>query len=352
MKSTELAALLFVALWLQHMTKVAPFPASLNIQYEKIQRIKKPQKILSNKQKLFPDNMKIEETPQTDDAGIEYDHIQKRHTVSKLQWDSLQKAEVIPPINNKFFSEYGVLFQDHGYLMSGLKKAFLFITVDIPKKRHIKEINLDLPDCADWAERNLRHWQGTQINVPEIRELIHQQVCGDMQRTFRELKNDIDEAWQNLTHQIEQQIPSFVPNPIIHTTYGDAVMLNNGEKWYSKHKPDRMKRAVPIGLILTSINVVGGLAMKGADVYNNWCRNSAMAEAMDVLIENDRRFHDRMIRLEDNIGLMASATATGFKEVNEGFHNLNSSVQRGLYKVDSMMNQTEQKFKQTHETLK
>ena len=300
---------------------------------------------------MFPDNMEIEQIPQTNDAGIQYDHIQKRHTVSKLQWDSLQKTEVIPPINNKFFPEYGVLFQDHGYLMSGLKKSFLFVTVDIPKKRHIKEINLDLPDCADWAERNLRHWQGTQINVPEIRELIHQQVCGDVHHTFRELKTDIDEAWQNLTYQVDQQIPSFVPNPIIHMTYGDAVVLNNGEKWYSRYKPHRMKRAIPVGVILTAINVIGGLSLKGADVYNNWRRNSAMSEAMNVLIENDKRFHERMICLEDDVGLMASATATGFKEVNEGFRNLNISVQRGLYKVDNMMNQTEQRFKQTHETL-
>ena len=241
MKTTELAALLFVALWLQHVTKVAPFPATVNIQYEKIQKIKKPQKTTSHRRKLFPDDMQIEENPQTADAGIHYDHIQKRHMVSKFQWDSLQKTEVIPPINNKFFPEYGVLFQDHGYLMSGLKKSFLFVTVDIPKKRHIREINLDLPDCADWAEHNLRHWQGTQINVPEIQELIHQQVCGDVHRTFRELKTDIDEAWRNLTYQVEQQIPSFVPNPIIHTTYGDAVLLNNGEKWYSRYKPDRMK---------------------------------------------------------------------------------------------------------------
>ena len=109
MKTTELAALLFVDLWLQYVTKVAPFPASVNIQYEKIQKIKKPQKMTSHRRKLFPDDMKIEEIPQTDDAGIHYDHIQKRHAVSKFKWDSLQKTEVIPPINNKFFPEYGVI---------------------------------------------------------------------------------------------------------------------------------------------------------------------------------------------------------------------------------------------------
>ena len=49
-----------------------------------------------------------------------------------------------------------------------------------------------------------------------------------------------------------------------------------------------MKCAVPISVILTAINVIGGLSLKGADVYNNWRRNLAMSEAMNVLIENDK----------------------------------------------------------------
>ena len=122
--------------------------------------------------------------PRDNDQGIHYDNRQKRHMVSKFQWDSLRKAEVIPPVNNKFFPEYGVLFQDHSYLMSGLKKAFLFVTVDIPKERHIKNVQLNLPECDEWAGRNLRHWKGTQIDIPEIRELIHQHVCADVHQTF------------------------------------------------------------------------------------------------------------------------------------------------------------------------
>ena len=38
-------------------------------------------------------------------------------------------------------------------------------------------MQLNLPECDEWAARNLRHWQGTQIDVPKIRELIHQHVC-------------------------------------------------------------------------------------------------------------------------------------------------------------------------------
>ena len=69
------------------------------------------------------------------------------------------------------------------------------MTVDILKKRHIKEMQFDLPDCDEWAERNLRHWQGTRRDMLHIRKLIHQHVCADVNHTFRQLKKDIDEAW-------------------------------------------------------------------------------------------------------------------------------------------------------------
>ena len=73
----------------------------------------------------------------------------------KEEWDKLQKEHIIPLANSKFFPEYGVLFNDHGYLLPGLKKTYLFVAVEVPKKRHIKRIVLNLPDCDDWAGRNL-----------------------------------------------------------------------------------------------------------------------------------------------------------------------------------------------------
>ena len=76
-----------------------------------------------------------------------------------------------------------------------------------------------------------------------------------------------------------------------------------------------------------------------------------MDSVVKVLIENDRRFHDRMIRLEENVGVITRTMAMGFEQINEGFNNLNRSVQVGFYRVDSMLNQTEQKFKEMHNTL-
>ena len=140
-----------------------------------------------------------------------------------------------------------------------------------------------------------------------------------------------------------QQIPAFVPNKILHTMYGDAVKLINGDLWYSRDKPHRVKR-VPAALIFAGINAISGLVVKGTDTYSNYKRNSAMDNAMKVLIENDKQFHNRMLRLEDNVGVLARTTATGFKQVNDGFNSLNKSVQLGFYRVDSMMNRTEQRF--------
>ena len=92
----------------------------------------------------------------------------------------MQAEHVLPPVHSKFFPEYGVLFNDHGYLLPGLKKTYLFVAVEIPKERHIQRVKLDLPDCDEWVGRNLCNWQSTQRNIPEIKELIHQKVCADV----------------------------------------------------------------------------------------------------------------------------------------------------------------------------
>ena len=76
-----------------------------------------------------------------------------------------------------------------------------------------------------------------------------------------------------------------------------------------------------------------------------------MDSAVKVLIENDRRFHKRMLHMEDNIGVITRTMATGFEQINDGFHKLNRSVQIGFHCIDSMFNQTEQKFRKMHDTL-
>ena len=91
--------------------------------------------------------------------------------------------------------------------------------------------------------------------------------------------------------------------------------------------------------------------MKGADMYNNYKRNKAMAAAMDTLIENDRRFHQRMLALEGDLGVVTQTVAMGFEQINSGFQTLNRKIVRTAAEMDLMLNLTEKQFKETHEVL-
>ena len=187
------------------------------------------------------------------------------------------------------------MFNDLGQLVPGVKKTFLFVSVDIPETDSLKSIEFRFLDCQEWAGSNLRHWQGMEINPQPIRELVHQRICGEMNGAYRDLFEGIKQDWKQLKHVIEQQIPAFLPNKIIHLPYGPRMIVApNGKKWYSRkylQKQNRPKRAILIGVIIAGVQAVGGLMMKGADVYNNYKRNKAMAAVKDTLIENDRRFH-------------------------------------------------------------
>ena len=91
--------------------------------------------------------------------------------------------------------------------------------------------------------------------------------------------------------------------------------------------------------------------MKGADVYNNYKRNKAMAAVMDTLIENERQFHQRMLALEGDLGVVTQTVAMGFAQINSGFQTLNRSIVRTAAEMVLMLNLTERQFKETHEVL-
>ena len=67
-------------------------------------------------------------------------------------------TDSIFPTYSKFHPEYGVMFNDLGQLVPGIKKTFLFISVDIPEPDSLKNIEFRFPDCQEWAGSNLRHW--------------------------------------------------------------------------------------------------------------------------------------------------------------------------------------------------
>ena len=47
--------------------------------------------------------------------------------------------------------QYGMLFNHHGQVISGLKNIDLFLSVDLPKVEDIAHIPPEFPDCDTWA---------------------------------------------------------------------------------------------------------------------------------------------------------------------------------------------------------
>ena len=271
-------------------------------------------------------------------------------------WRQLKNDDTGPifPTFSKFHPQYGLMFNDLGRLVPGVIKTYLFMTIDIPTTETLADIKFKFPDCVEWAAANLRHWQSTEINPQPIRELVHQHICREITEAYRDIFRGIGEDWDQLTHIIDTQIPSFLPNRLVNTFNGPrTIVAPNDQIWYSRRyleKQNQQKR-LAIMPILTGINIIGGLMVKGFDVYNNYRCNKAMAAAMDTLMEHDRKFHKRMLSLEDNLGLVTQTVVMGFERINTGFQLLNSSIARTTYTLESMLNQMEQRFKDVHETL-
>ena len=79
-------------------------------------------------------------------------------------------TDYIFPTYSKFHPEYGVMFNDLGQLVPGVKKTFLFVSVDIPEPDNLKNIEFRFLDCQEWAGTNLYHWRDTEINPQLLRE--------------------------------------------------------------------------------------------------------------------------------------------------------------------------------------
>ena len=106
----------------------------LTINYREVRKVKKTVTTGNHPQNIFSAETIELLQFQSNEIRFRMDHQLTRYTVAKEKWDKLQKEHVLPPVNSKFFPEYGVLFNNHGYLLPGLKKTYLFVAVEIPKE--------------------------------------------------------------------------------------------------------------------------------------------------------------------------------------------------------------------------
>ena len=70
------------------------------------------------------------------------DHV-KRATQATADYGFVRKPEVR--------HQYGMLFNHHGQVISGLKNMDLFLSIDLLKVEDIAHVPLPFPDCDNWA---------------------------------------------------------------------------------------------------------------------------------------------------------------------------------------------------------
>ena len=138
---------------------------STRVTATKVPRIRKKTTKHQRRQPLFSSSIEsVIEDVDVDEPAIKYDRRTKRANRDMNEWHARMQKSFVPHINSKFYPEYGVMFNDRGYILPGLKKTYLFTTIEIPRSEELLNLMEWLPDCEDWAIANLRGWQSTAIH--------------------------------------------------------------------------------------------------------------------------------------------------------------------------------------------
>ena len=170
--------------------------------------------------------------------------------------------------------QYGMLFNHHGQVISGLKNMNLFLSIDLPKIEDIAHVPPPFPDCDNWAAPHKsnknhpvyfsthgfgrdNHGPMTKLNTNTsvyLAEAIHITVCNQYKTKYIKLLERIETIKRNITYKIEKVMPRLMPNE-------NAVLY--GKETLSD--VSRQKRAIPLGLIFSGVSLIGGLIMKGVN---------------------------------------------------------------------------------------
>ena len=108
--------------------------------------------------------------------------------------------------------QYGMLFNHHGQVISGLKNMDLFLSIDLPKVEDIAHVPPPFPDCDNWAtphksNRNQHvyysslgfgrnnHGPMTELNTNTseyLAKAIHITVCNQYKNKYIKLLEQIE----------------------------------------------------------------------------------------------------------------------------------------------------------------
>ena len=256
--------------------------------------------------------------------------------------------------------QYGMLFNHHGQVISGLKNMDLFLSIDLPKLEDIAYKPPPFPECDNWAaphksNRNHHvyysslgfgkdnHGPMTELNTNTseyLTEAIHITVCNQYKNKYVKLLERIETIKRNITYKIEKVMPRLMPNE-------NAVL-------YSKEtlsETSRQKRAIPLGLLFSGVSAIGGLIMKGINTWSNYKKSKAMTKAVEKLYEAQEIDHRHLTRLEGQTSLLAKTTKTAFQHIDYRLLHLDTKLNSTVQHMTEFFKRTESHFRFTWEAL-
>ena len=257
--------------------------------------------------------------------------------------------------------EYGMLFNHHGYLIPGLQRLQLFLTIPLPQLLDITHEPPQFPSCEEWnihkhdhvvsaddmGEVLLKHTAYVELNkeYPFLDEAVHYDTCVRIRDKYHNMLTAIQELKRNVTYKLTTIIPKLLPNEEAVRHYQETIFHQQQET----DKPVRNKRA--LGLIFAGVSAIGGLIMKGINAYSSYKKSKAMSRAMEQLYTMQRLDHDRLTRLEDHTAYMANTIKNTFHFMGHRLNHLDKKLIGVIQKVKRFMNETDTHFKYTWQVM-
>ena len=249
--------------------------------------------------------------------------------------------------------QYGMLFNHHGQVISGLKNMDLFLSIDLPKVEDIAHVPPPFPECDNWAaphksNRNQhvyysclgfgtdKHGPMTELNHNTSRylaEAVHITVCNQYKHKYVKLLEGIETIKRNITYKIEKVMPRLMPNE-------NAIIYGKE----TRSDASRQKRAIPLGLLFSGVSAIGGLIMKGVNTWSNYKKSKAMTKAVEKLYEAQEIDHRRLTRLEGQTSLLAKTTKTAFQHIDYRLLHLDTKLNSTIQHMTEFFKRTETHF--------
>ena len=256
--------------------------------------------------------------------------------------------------------QYGMLFNHHGQVISGLKNMDLFLSIDLPKVEDIAHVPPPFPDCDNWAaphktNRNQHVYYSslgfgrqnygpvTELNPNTskyLTEAVHIMVCNQYKNKYIKLLERIEIIKRNITYKIEKVMPRLMQNE-------NAIIYGK----QTQSDSSRQKRAIPLGLIFSGVSAIGGLIMKGVNTWSNYKKSKAMTKAVAKLYEAQEIDHKRLTRLEGQTSLLAKTTKTAFQHIDYRLLHLDTKLNSTVQHMTEFFKRTETHFRFTWEAL-